>query len=452
MFDTPNITGLSEKLIDENIKTVRFTGTISKIVGLTLESSGPVASIGDLVEIQSLQNHNKVSVAEVSGFRDNQVLLSPLEGIEGIKKGDKVYLINENFNINVSDDILGRVIDAMGRPLDSQPPIKGEKWKLHRPAPNSMERKRITEPFITGIRSIDSCITCGVGQRIGIFSGSGVGKSSILGMIARNSLSDINVIALIGERGKEVREFIEDSLGAEGLKKSVMIVSTSDKTPLQRVKGAETAMAIAEYFRNKGKNVLFMMDSVTRYAMAQREIGLAVGEPPATKGYPPSVFNMLPSLLERAGNNDKGSITAFFTVLVEGDDMNDPIGDTVRGILDGHITLSRELATKGHFPSIDVLESISRVMNNVTKPENLTMAQNLRELLSIYKNSEDMINIGAYQKGSNPLIDKSIEKNIPINDFLKQGLYENNQYIDTISQLNTILNTNTTKATTNEEV
>jgi len=287
-----------------------------------------------------------------------------------------------------------------------------------------MERTRIKDFFFTGVTAIDSMLTSGVGQRVGIFSGSGVGKSSLLGMICRNSSADVNVISLVGERGKEVLEFIEDSLN-EGLKKSVIVVVTSDKPPLQRVKGAETAMAIAEYFRDQGKNVLFVMDSLTRYAMAQREIGLAVGEPPTTKGYPPSVFRLLPSLLERAGTNQKGSITAFCTVLVEGDDMNDPIADTARGILDGHIVLSRELAGFGHFPSIDVLSSISRVMNSVASEEHILLARQMRSLLSIYKKAEDMINIGAYKAGNNAEIDRAIEKKTGMDEFLTQEIDEN---------------------------
>jgi flagellum-specific ATP synthase len=302
-----------------------------------------------------------------------------------------------------------------------------------------MFRQRIKTPFYTGVRSVDSCMTCGNGQRVGIFAGSGVGKSTLMGMIARNSSADINVIALIGERGKEVLEFIDESLGEEGLKKSILVISTSDKSPLQRVKGAETAMAIAEFFRDQGKNVLFMMDSVTRYAMAQREVGLAIGEPPATKGYPPSVFSMLPALLERAGTNEVGSITGFFTVLVEGDDMNDPIADTTRGILDGHLVLSRDLAQQAHFPAIDVLQSVSRVMSGVATKDHIFLAQKMRKLMAAYKRAEDMINIGAYKSGSNPEIDLAISKKRLIDDFLTQATEERFVWEESFERMKGIL-------------
>ena len=438
MLRTPQISGFSQSITKENVRSFRSIGYITKLVGLTIESAGPICAIGDFVSIRSTVD-SKEHFAEVVGFRDDRVLLFPLEGIEGIRNGDKVILINEGFTVPVGPQLLGRVIDGLGRPIDRDEPIIGEQhWKVRRLAPNSMMRTRIKDPFITGVRSIDSAIMCGNGQRVGIFSGSGVGKSSVMGMICRNSSSDMNVISLIGERGKEVLEFIHDSLGEEGLKKSVVIVSTSDKSPLQRVKGAETSMAIAEYFRDQGKNVL-IMDSVTRYAMAQREIGLAVGEPPATRGYPPSVFSMLPALLERAGTNEKGSITGFFTVLVEADDMNDPIGDTVRSILDGHIVLSRELAHHGHYPAVDVLQSVSRVMNNVATEDHIKLAQQLRMLLSSYRKAEDMINIGAYKAGSNPEIDRAIKKKSPIDAFLRQNLFEKVSWDMTYENLKAVL-------------
>jgi flagellum-specific ATP synthase len=424
MLSSPQVTGFSTDIFD-GVEPFRSIGRITKIVGLTVESSGPICSIGDLVSIRSSIRSHRESYAEVVGFRDDRVLLFPLEGIEGVRSGDRVILVNEGFTVPVGEELLGRVIDGLGRPIDGREPIKAAKnWPVKRQAPNSMMRTRITEKFLTGVRSVDSCLTCGCGQRMGIFAGSGVGKSTLMGMVCRNSSSDLNVIALIGERGKEVLEFIEDSLGEEGLKKSVLVVSTSDKSALQRVKGAETAMAIAEYFRSQGKNVMFVMDSVTRFAMAQREIGLSVGEPPATRGYPPSVFSMMPALLERAGTDQHGSITGLFTVLVEGDDMNDPIGDTARGILDGHIVLSRDLASQGHYPAVDVLESVSRVMTSVADREHVMMAQEMRKLLSAYKKAEDMINIGAYKPGSNPDIDRAITKKPELDSFLTQDVYD----------------------------
>ena len=441
MNPAPCIKGFSSAFSLESHKTFRSIGRITKLVGLTIESSGPMCSVGDLVSISSSSRSGaKDNYAEVVGFRDDRVLLFPLDGIEGVRSGDTVVVVNEGFTISVGPELMGRVIDGLGRPIDNLGPIPCSlRWKVRRQAPNSMLRKRITEQFVTGVRCVDSCISCGNGQRMGIFAGSGVGKSTLMGMIARNSSSDINVISLIGERGKEVLDFIEDSLGVEGLKKSVVLVSTSDKSPLQRVKGAETAMSIAEYFRDQGKNVLFMMDSVTRYAMAQREIGLAIGEPPATRGYPPSVFSMMPALLERAGTNQHGSITGFFTVLVEGDDMNDPIGDAARGILDGHVVLSRELAHHGHYPAVDVLQSISRVMSNVSNPEHIKMAQQMRQILAVYKRAEDMINIGAYKPGSNADIDYAIKKKKPIDSFLRQAVSERFKWQDTFKKMKEVL-------------
>jgi FliI/YscN family ATPase len=437
---SPQISGFTADFGLESKSPLRSLGSITKLVGLTVESKGPVCSVGDLVSIISSSDSSKQNFAEVVGFRDDRVMLFPLDTIQGVKSGDRVVLVNEGFTIPVGQALLGRVVDGLCRPIDGGPPIIPEaRWKVKRQAPNSMMRKRITEPFITGVRAVDSAIMCGCGQRMGIFAGSGVGKSSLLGMICRNSISDLNVVSLIGERGKEVLEFIEDSLGEEGLKKSLVVVSTSDKSPLQRVKGAEVAMAVAEYFRSLGVSVLFVMDSVTRYAMAQREIGLAVGEPPATRGYPPSVFNMLPALLERAGTDREGSITGFFTVLVEGDDMNDPIADTVRGILDGHMVLTRRLATQAHFPSIDILESISRVMSGVAQPDHMKLAYEMRRLLAAYRRAEDLINIGAYKEGSNPEIDRAVKKKPLIDEFLKQGLFENAGWGATFARMREIL-------------
>ena len=438
MLRTPKIKKFTKELLGGDVRPCTAVGHISKIVGLTVESSGPISSLGDLVAIKSANGNEQL--AEVVGFKDKRVLLFPLDGIEGVRSGDEVLLVNEGFSIPVGYSMLGRVVDGLGRPIDRDEPIVAEcQWKVRRAAPNAMLRKRITEPFITSVRSIDAAMTCGNGQRVGIFAGSGVGKSTLMGMIARNSSSDVNVIALIGERGKEVLDFIEESLGDEGLKKSILVVSTSDKSPLQRVKGAETAMAIAEFFRDQGKNVLFMMDSVTRYAMAQREVGLAIGEPPATKGYPPSVFSLLPALLERAGTNHLGSITGFFTVLVEGDDMNDPIADTARGILDGHIVLSRDLAQQAHFPAIDVLQSVSRVMTSVAEPDHVKLAQQMRKLMAAYKKAEDMINIGAYKAGSNPEIDLAVAKKSAIDDFLSQETNESLDWAESYQRMKAIL-------------
>ncbi len=424
-----------------HLDSLRHTGRIRKLVGLTLESHGPQASIGDLVQLRSL-NESSNALAEVVGFRDNRVLLMPLDGLHGIRAGDEVYPLNEGFRIPIGPAMLGRILDGLARPIDDQPPPPAEAyWPVHRPAPNALQRRRVTDFFHTGVRSIDTSLTCGYGQRMGIFAGSGVGKSTLLGMICRHSSADINVIALIGERGKEVRDFIEDSLGPEGLAKSVVIVVTSDRPPLQRVRGAEVAMAIAEYFRDQQKNVLLVMDSVTRYAMAQREIGLAIGEPPTTKGYPPSVFGLLPALLERAGNNERGSITAFITVLVEGDDLNDPIADTVRGILDGHIVLSRKLANTGIYPPIDILASLSRVTNQVCTPEHLETARQIRNILATYAKSEDLINIGAYEHGSNPAVDEAIEKYPLLVELFRQRLEEFTPWPETMARVQAILST-----------
>jgi len=444
MLQMPQMTGLTSTLLncEDQLSTIRSVGHVTKLVGLTLESFGPIASFGDLVSVRTGLGNGREQYAEVVGFRDNRVLLMPLDGIDGVRSDDRVVLVNHGFRIAVGMSLLGRVLDGLGRPIDDGPPLVAEAyWPVRRSAPASMRRQRIETRYHTGVRAIDAVLTCGQGQRVGIFAGSGVGKSTLLGMISRNASSDINVIALIGERGKEVREFIEDSLGPEGLARSVVVIVTSDKPPLQRVKGAETAMAIAEYFRAQGRNVTFIMDSVTRYAMAQREIGLAVGEPPATRGYPPSVFSMLASLLERAGTDEFGSITALFTVLVEADDMNDPIGDAVRGILDGHIVLSRDLAARGHYPAIDVLSSVSRVMTSVADTAACKLAQQLRELLAVYNKAEDMITIGAYQPGSNARIDRAIAKKDALDQFLCQDVGDAVGEAETLQMLAEILST-----------
>jgi flagellum-specific ATP synthase len=409
-------------------------------VGLTVESSGPLTSLGDLVTIRSAENDREDRHAEVVGFRDNRLLLAPLEGIDGVRNGDLVLSTRNGYRVRVGPDLLGRVLDGLGRPLDRKPfPAGGSFRDVFSAPPDPVHRPTITRLLETGVRSIDAAIPCGCGQRVGIMAGSGVGKSSLLGMICRRASASVNVVALIGERGKEVREFVEDCLGPEGLKKTVLVVVTSDRTPLQRVKGADTAMAIAEFFRDQGEDVLFVLDSLTRYAMAQRELGLASGEPPTTRGYPPSVFSLLPRLLERAGMSERGSITGFFTVLLEGDDLNDPVGDTVRGILDGQIVLSRDLAAEGHFPAVDILQSVSRVFHRVTTEEHRRLAQELRHLLALYERARDMIAIGAYQPGNDHELDRAVRLRKQLDDFLRQDLNAGTPAPETIERLKGIL-------------
>jgi len=425
--------------IVNRINPVRVNGKVIQIIGLVIESSGPEASIGDLCYITSKDKSKKIP-AEVVGFKQGLTLLMPLSNLEGISPGCEVRASNSPLTIFADESLLGRVIDGLGNPIDGKGSYRGkDPITLNNPAPEPMMRKRIDERFSTGIKAIDGLITCAKGQRVGIFAGSGVGKSVTLGMMAKGSEADVNVIALIGERGREVREFIERDLGLEGLKRSVVVTVTSDKEALLRVKGALLATSIAEYFRDKGKNVLLMMDSVTRFAMALREIGLAVGEPPTTKGYTPSVFNYLPKLLERAGKNDRGSITALYTVLVEGDDMNEPIGDAVRSIIDGHIVLSRKIAAKNHYPAIDVLESVSRLFSEVASPEHKELAGAIKELMAVYKEAEDLINIGAYVKGANPKIDKAITKIDKINSFLRQKIEEQFTFEQSIALLTAVM-------------
>jgi flagellum-specific ATP synthase len=396
-------------------------GRITQVIGLVVESTGPTSSLGEVCVIKS-RTGDELCLSEVVGFRDSRVLSMVLGEAERISPGSEIVATGRPLSIKVSDALLGRVIDGLGRPLDGKGMVEtGEMKSIHGAPPNPLKRQRISEPIATGIRSIDSLLTCGKGQRVGIFAGSGVGKSVLLGMIARDTNADVNVIALVGERGREVGEFIDRELGAEGLRRSVVVVATSDQPALIRIKAAFMATAIAEHFRDKGLDVMLLMDSVTRLAMAQREVGLAIGEPPTTKGYTPSVFAMLPKLLERAGNGTRGSITGLYTVLVEGDDMNEPVADAARSILDGHIVLSRRLASSGHYPSVDVLESVSRVMPAVTTEDHRRAAQRLRDLLATYRESEDLINIGAYVKGSNPRIDESIAMAAPIRAFLRQG-------------------------------
>lgn len=420
--------------IDTIDRYKRF-GKVARVVGLTVESKGPVASVGDVCTIHIAKSKRKVK-AEVVGFRDEKVLLMPFNSVQEIAPGSFVETTGKPLEIKVGHELLGKVLDADGQPFDGTPLPKGlTTFSVENSPPNPLQRPRIREPIGLGVRAFDSLLTVGKGQRVGIFAGSGVGKSTVLGMIARNTNADLNVIALVGERGREVRDFIERDLGDEGLKRSIVVVATSDRPALMRIKGATVATAIAEYFRDYGLNVLLMMDSVTRVAMAQREIGLAVGEPPTTKGYTPSVFAMLPKLLERSGTNAHGSITAFYTVLVDGDDFEEPISDAVRGILDGHFILDRKLANKGQYPAIDVLRSISRVMTDITTKEHRKAAGRFRELLSTYTDSEDLIHIGAYKKGTSQEVDDAIAYYPAIQAFLKQTVDERVTQQDAVRML-----------------
>lgn len=396
-------------------------GRVTKVVGLTIESVGPDAKLNDLCEIIVDSKENRRVLAEVVGFRDKHLLLTPFESVEGVGIGCTVENTGMPLSVPVGDALLGHTLDGIGRPTDVEELTYDACYPVDTTPPDPMDREIISQVLPLGVKAVDGLITVGKGQRIGIFAGSGVGKSTLMGMFARNTKADINVIALIGERGREVREFIERDLGPEGMKRSVVVVATSDKPASIRKCAAKTATAIAEYFRDQGKDVLLMMDSLTRFSMAQREIGLAAGEPPVTRGYPPSVYSEMPKLLERAGNSDKGSITGLYTVLVDGDDFNEPITDTARGILDGHIVLSRKLAQKNHYPAIDVLASISRVMSSVASKEHKAVAGQLKNVLATYQEAEDLINIGAYKAGSNKNIDFAISKIDLVNQFLEQS-------------------------------
>ena len=405
----------------DSLDTISRLGKVVQVTGLVIESEGPQASLGDVCEIFSSYPESPIIHAEVVGFRDHRLLLMPFEDLEGVHPGSNVRLSSSLSKIPVGEEVLGRVMDGMGKPIDGQGQIHYRRERNHiRHAPNPLKRRRITEVFETGVKAIDLFCPVGIGQRLGIFAGSGVGKSTILGMLARSSTADVNVIALVGERGRELREFIEKDLGPEGMRKSVVVVATSDQSASLRLRAADLATSIAENFREAGKNVLFLMDSVTRFAMAQREVGLAVGEPPASRGYTPSVFSNLPRLLERSGNSERGTITAFYTVLVEGDDLNEPISDSVRGILDGHIVLSRQLATANHYPSIDVLESVSRLRADISTEEELAVAGLARDLLSVYRKNEDIVNLGAYVDGTNPRIDMAVRTHDKVMNFLRQ--------------------------------
>ena len=418
-----------------NTDTMKLNGRITQIIGLVIEAQGPHVNLGELCYIHP-RNQGEPIPAEVVGFRENRVLLMPVGEIQGIGPGCEVVSAHRMLKVNVGRQLLGRVLDGLGNPIDGKGPlISNTQYSLHMMPPPPLTRRRISEKLGVGVRAVDGLLTLGRGQRVGIMAGSGVGKSTLLGMIARNTEADISVIALIGERGREVREFIERDLGAEGLNRSVVVVATSDQPALVRIKGAMTATAIAEYFRDQGMDVMLMMDSVTRFAMAQREVGLTVGEPPATRGYTPSVFAMLPKLLERSGTGDKGSITGIYTVLVDGDDMNEPIADAVRSILDGHIVLTRGLAAQNHYPAIDVLASVSRVMMDIVAKEHNQQAQRLRALLATYREAEDLINIGAYARGSNPAIDQAIAAIGNIKSFLQQDVNENTPMPETVQRL-----------------
>lgn len=420
-------------------EAIRVNGKVMDVIGLVIVSVGPNAVLGEICTIVD-QNGIEICKAEVVGFKNGKVLSIAIGEVHNISPACEIKASGKNFNVGVGRELLGRVIDGLGNPIDGKGEIAYHSYRdAHREPPNPLDRKRITAPIQTGIRAIDALLSIGKGQRVGIFAGSGVGKSVTLGMIARNTSADVNVIALIGERGREVREFIERDLGEEGLARSVVVCATSDKSPLIRMKGAYVATTIAEYFRELGLDVMLMMDSVTRFAMAQREVGLTVGEPPTTKGYTPSVFALLPKLLERAGTTDKGSITGLYTVLVDGDDMTEPIADAVRSILDGHIVLSRKLANKGQYPAIDTLQSVSRVMTDIIDRDHYQRAMKFNEILATYREAEDLINIGAYAKGSNPQIDHALSKINQLRSFLKQDVFEQAKYDQSVERLNQII-------------
>ncbi|MDZ4722894.1 MAG: FliI/YscN family ATPase [candidate division Zixibacteria bacterium] len=421
------------------VSTVRHFGKVTQVVGLVIEAAGPAVSIGRLCTIENRTNDTKIS-AEVVGFRDDRILLMPYGTINGITPGAIVTSISDQLRITVGKELLGRVLGGLGQPIDHKGAVTCAQTRPINAQPIPvMSRRRITQPIRTGIKVVDTMTVIGQGQRMGIFAGSGVGKSVMLGMIARGSSADVNVIALIGERGREVREFIERDLGPEGLKRSVVVAVSSDEPALVRIKGAMVATTIAEYFRDQGLNVMLLLDSITRVAMAQREIGLAVGEPPATKGYTPSVFALLPSILERAGSAETGSITGLYTVLVEGDDFNEPISDAVRSILDGHIMLSRKYAAMNQYPAVDFLDSISRLMTAVSTKEEQQLATQVREIAATYRESEDLISIGAYAKGTNPRIDRAVSKIDALNQFFRQGIDERVEHSDAVAELSRII-------------
>lgn len=434
---------IASKVIKEHLRkavfdteTLSITGRISRVTGSIIESTGPKAPVGEICKMTD-RFGNVLGRSEIVGFIDEKTIQSmPLGSIGNISPGTRIISTGRSLEVPVGDNMLGRIIDSLCYPIDGKGPVATKlKRSIYADPPNPLARKPITEVLETGIRAVDGMLTIGKGQRVGIFSGSGVGKSTLLGMTAKYTNADVNVIALIGERGREVREFIDNELGEYGLARSVVVVATGDQSPLLRVKAAYTATTIAEHFRDQGLDVMLMMDSVTRLAMAQREVGLSIGEPPTTKGYTPSVINVMQGIMERAGTSDTGSITALYSVLVEGDDLNEPISDTARGILDGHIVLSRKLASMGHYPAIDVLESISRLRNKIVTPEHLQAALALQKVMSAYRTSEDLINVGAYQRGSNPLTDKAIAGATQREDYLTQPVEEKAEFEDTVNQL-----------------
>ncbi|MFO7803600.1 MAG: FliI/YscN family ATPase [Desulfovermiculus sp.] len=414
---------MMDALLDcvRGVDPLRSCGKVTNIIGMLVQGYCPQVSVGSMCEIWP-ENEDQPVLAEVVGFRDSMALLMPLGELQGLAPGNLIRLRNSDARLSVGREMLGRILDPMGQPMDNKQSLfLSEERSIYSLPPGPMARQRIDAPMDLGVRSINGLLTCGVGQRMAIMAGSGVGKSTMLGMMARNSQAPVNVIALIGERGREVREFIENDLGPEGLKRSVLVVATSDQSPVLRMRGVFVATTIAEYFAELGHDVLFMMDSVTRYAMAGREVGLAVGEPPTTKGYPPSVFAKMPKFLERAGNyKGQGSITGLYTVLVEGDDMNEPVSDAVRSILDGHIVLTRKLAHKNHYPPVDVLQSTSRLMKEIVSPEHMQVSAKVKDILATYAESEDLVSIGAYTPGSNPGLDHALERLSEVNAFLKQ--------------------------------
>ncbi len=425
--------------IINSTETLKINGRVTDVIGLIIVSIGPNVSLGEICSIVN-KDGKEVCKAEVVGFKEGKVLSIALGEVENISPSCEIIASGKSFSVKIGEQLLGRVIDGMGNPIDGKGELVGVQDRtVYRDPPNPLNRKRIEAPLQTGVRAIDGLLTTGKGQRVGIFAGSGVGKSVMLGMIARNTNADISVIVLVGERGREVREFIEKDLGEEGLKRSVVIVATSDKPALMRIKAAFIGTTIAEYFRDMGKDVVLMMDSVTRFALAQREIGLTIGEPPTTKGYTPSVFAILPKLLERAGTSVKGSITGFYTVLVDGDDMTEPVADAVRSILDGHIVLSRKIANKGQYPAIDPLQSVSRVMPDIVNDDHRLRAVEFNEILQTYNEAEDLINIGAYVKGSNPQVDHALANIISLRKFLKQDMKEKAMFKDTVNRLYTII-------------
>lgn len=418
------ISGLADRL--SSVEPFVLQGRVQKAVGLLIEGTGSMSPVGAKALIRSVDGEGTTQ-AEVVGFQDHRIFLMPLEGILGIGPGSLIRVESGETRVPAGPALLGRVLDGLGRPIDEKGPVRAETTvPLYRKPMNPLDRAPIRRPLDVGIRSLNGLLTCGEGQRVGIFAGSGVGKSTLLGMIARSTEADVNVIALIGERGREVQEFIQSTLGAEGMARSIVVAATSDQPPLLRKRGAFLAIAVAEYFRDLGKRVLFIMDSITRFAMAQREIGLALGEPPATKGYPPSTFALLPVFLERAGKGGQagGSITGIYTILVEGDDLSDPLADSARSLLDGHVVLSRDLAAQGHYPAVDVLDSVSRVMISVVPEEHLTAAQRLRALLAAYRRASDLISIGAYKEGSDPEVDRAVRLKPRIDAFLRQRIDE----------------------------